>query len=133
MFSTFYHKKAFVLKIPLRPPLPKGENKDDGHIFMRFLPSHLCDKPTILPLEEGKGYPLSIDQGFARGDQIVSVVKQFDIIDSRPLGPADFSRLGNEPAFGGRRGNIGNIHVQSHYYCSVGVGGGFKGFVNQGK
>jgi hypothetical protein len=45
MFSTVYHKKAFVLKIPLRPPLPKGDNKDDSHIFMRFLPNHFHDDP----------------------------------------------------------------------------------------
>jgi hypothetical protein len=60
MFSTVYHKKAFVLKIPPRPPLPafgrkkitkggdvsvcplpKGDHKDDRHFFMRFLPTRL--------------------------------------------------------------------------------------------
>jgi len=25
--------------------LPKGDNKDDSHIFMRFLPNHFHDDP----------------------------------------------------------------------------------------
>jgi len=28
MISTAYRKKAFILKIPLHPPFPKGDNKD---------------------------------------------------------------------------------------------------------
>jgi hypothetical protein len=47
MLSTVYHKKASVLKIPLTPPLPKGDNKDDSHIFMRFLPTHLSEDPKL--------------------------------------------------------------------------------------
>ena len=47
MLSTVYHKKASVLKIPLIPPLPKGDNKDDSHIFMRFLPTHLREDSLI--------------------------------------------------------------------------------------
>jgi len=70
MLSTVYHKKAFVLKIPLLPlakgslakgplakgPLakgppsasasafPKGDNKDDDYIFMKILPTHFHDE-----------------------------------------------------------------------------------------
>jgi hypothetical protein len=55
MLSTVYHKKVFVLKIPLPPPLPapgrkktpKGDNKDYGHIFMRFLPTDFHDEPLF--------------------------------------------------------------------------------------
>jgi hypothetical protein len=45
MLSTLYHKKAFVLKIPLHPPLPKGDHKDYSHIFKWFLPTHFHDEP----------------------------------------------------------------------------------------
>ena len=55
-------------------------------------------RPILLIFEKGKGYPLSVDQGFTGSDQIVLVIKQLDIIDSRPLGSTKFSRLGNEPA-----------------------------------
>jgi len=48
MFSTVYFKKAFVLKIPLHPPLPKGDNKDQNHIFMRFSPTHFHDEPLLI-------------------------------------------------------------------------------------
>ena len=47
MLSTVYHKKTFVLKIPLHPPLPKGDNKDYRIIFMRFLPTHLREDPEM--------------------------------------------------------------------------------------
>jgi len=26
---------------------PKGDNKDDSHIFMRFLPTHLSEDPKL--------------------------------------------------------------------------------------
>src|SRR4030042_5319749 len=45
MFSTVCHKKAFVLKIPLHPPFPKGDNKDYSHICIKFLPTHFHDEP----------------------------------------------------------------------------------------
>jgi hypothetical protein len=45
MILTVYHKKAFVLKIPFHPPFPKGDYKDNSHIFMRFLPTHFHDEP----------------------------------------------------------------------------------------
>ena len=51
MLSTVYHKKAFVLKIPLHPlakgspsAFPKGDNKDDDHIYMKILPTHFHDE-----------------------------------------------------------------------------------------
>jgi hypothetical protein len=60
MLSAVYHKKAFVLKIPPHLPLPKGgvggfplpkgDNRDYGHIFMRFLPTHFHDEPLLLSL-----------------------------------------------------------------------------------
>jgi hypothetical protein len=52
MFSTVYHKKAFVLKIPPRPPFPKGDNKDDSHIFMKLLRTHLPEDPKYQGGEE---------------------------------------------------------------------------------
>ena len=55
MLSTVYHKKALVLKIPPNLPLPKGgvgrfpfprgDNKDDSHICIKFLPTHFHDEP----------------------------------------------------------------------------------------
>jgi len=47
MLLTVYHKKAFVLKIPLHPPFPKGDNKDNSHIFIRFSPTHLHNEPLF--------------------------------------------------------------------------------------
>ena len=65
----------------------------------------------FLLLEKGEGCPFSIDQSFTGGDQMVLVIEQLDIIDGRPLGPAKFSRLGDEPARERRGRNIGDIHI----------------------
>jgi hypothetical protein len=45
---------------------------------------------------------------------MILVIEQLDIIDGRPLGPAKFSRLGDEPARERRGRDIGNIHIQGH-------------------
>jgi len=45
--AQFRHKKAFVLKIPLHPPFPKGDNKNHSHIFIRFSPTHFHDERKL--------------------------------------------------------------------------------------
>jgi hypothetical protein len=52
--GRFYHKKAFVLKIPLNPPLPKGDSKDYSHLFLRFLPTRFCDEPEKREYPDGR-------------------------------------------------------------------------------
>ena len=47
MLLAVHHKKTSVLEIPLHPPLPKGDNKDYTHIFMRILPTHFNDEPEF--------------------------------------------------------------------------------------
>jgi hypothetical protein len=42
------------------PRFPKGDNKDDSHIFMRFLRTHLPEDPKVIILiplfsKEGAG------------------------------------------------------------------------------
>ena len=64
MFSTFYHKKASVLKIPLHPPLPKWDNKDDGHIFISFLPKHFHDEPVFIRKLNVRVQDLSVAYSF---------------------------------------------------------------------
>jgi hypothetical protein len=50
MLSILYHKKAFVLKIPLHPPLPKGDHKDYSHLGIEFFPTHFHDEPNKKPV-----------------------------------------------------------------------------------
>jgi len=56
MLSTVYHKKASFLKIPLHPlakgsppAFPKGDIKDDDHIYMKILPTNFHDEPFFFP------------------------------------------------------------------------------------
>ena len=63
MISIVYHKKAFVLKIPLRPPFPKGNNKDNGQILMRLLPTHFHDEPYFFRARQDiLSLPVAFDQ-----------------------------------------------------------------------
>ncbi len=59
------------------------------------------------------------------------VIEQLDIVDGRPLSPADFSRLGGEPACRRWGRDIGDIHIQGHGEGSMGIGGSLKGLVDQ--
>ena len=47
MLSTVYHNKACVLKIPLDPPLPKGDQGLYPYVH-EVLPTHLNDEPDFI-------------------------------------------------------------------------------------
>src|SRR4030042_2098393 len=87
----------------------------------------------LLVFEKREFLPLPVDQGLTRGDQILLVIEHLDLIVSSSLGPTKLPCLSNESAPQGRGGDVGNIHVQSHCYGSMGVGSGFKRLINQGK
>jgi hypothetical protein len=45
--SIVYRKKAFILKIPLYPPFPKGDNMKVHLNPKRILPTHFHDEPIL--------------------------------------------------------------------------------------
>jgi hypothetical protein len=64
---------------------------------------------------------------------MILVIAQLDIVDSRPLAPANFLCLGNKSASRRRGRDISNIHIQGHGHGPIGIGSSLKGLIDQGE